>query len=111
MGRRTEERANFADQGDFFEEFLIMGGGLLRVSASVGWRGSEVAEMGSTGNADGWGWRPAVLSGGLPSPKIRTWGTQLCWSDLGHLPIVNYFGPDFILTAQVYGTLRSCQLS
>ena len=25
MGRRTEERANFADQGDFFGEFLTMG--------------------------------------------------------------------------------------
>jgi hypothetical protein len=36
-------------------------------------------------------------------PKIRIWGA------LG--PIVNYFGPDSILTAQVYDTLRSCQPS
>ena len=46
--------------------------------------------------------------------KNAGWGS---WSpmsenpDLGHLPIVNYFGPDSILTAQVYGTLLSCQLS
>jgi len=23
---------------------------------------------------------------GFPGLKIRTWGTQLCWSDLGHTP-------------------------
>jgi hypothetical protein len=53
MGRRTEERANFSDQGDFFGEFLTMGGGLFRVSESAGWRGSEDAEAGSTCKADG----------------------------------------------------------
>jgi hypothetical protein len=55
MGRKTEERANFTDQGDFFREFLTMGDGLLRVSKSAGWRGSEDAEAGSIGTPDGWG--------------------------------------------------------
>lgn len=53
--------------------------GLLRVSVSAGWLGSEDAEAGSTGKADGWGWLAAVLSIGFPGLKIQTRGTQLYW--------------------------------
>jgi len=30
--------------------------------------------------------RGQVRGRGLPGPKIRTWGTRLYWSDVGHLP-------------------------
>src|ERR1035437_3358510 len=54
-GEKNGRKGEFRNSGRFFREF----------SHCVGWtfagqQVSEVAEPGSTGKADGWGWRAAV---------------------------------------------------